>query len=328
MKTDKEFRPDYEAIRRIRNSEDATISALSEIAGLDPKSDFQFSDLRGVDWRDTNRGDYDTTGSLLDDSFVKKAIDEGHHFAGVAVARQPIVPFPNLVSLDVWRTDFDIGSGISDIHIDLSFGTERFFAKVGNKTLQAKVNLSKAEIVIESPASGTLRVLRPLNGPVTNWTVSTGETSEGLQSLSGRIFGLEFMRSNSKKRVNERSLTFGQVSFSGHQRPSGYAIEFEPVDDRWLEGRPWSEPNETPAASVQLIGSNDAIVEDILVRVQCRREDFVFREIKPEGIFFSTTEKAVFNALARKLSDGNLEQGNLDSDYSPILLAEAVPWTA
>lgn len=60
------FKPDFSRIVTLRKASGATIAELVEAAGLNPRTDFRFADLRGVDWRNTDQSSFDLTGSLID----------------------------------------------------------------------------------------------------------------------------------------------------------------------------------------------------------------------------------------------------------------------
>lgn len=61
------FKPDYALLHRIREATSGTVAHLAHVAGLDPARDFRYVDLRGLDWRGTDRSQFDVTGSTLDD---------------------------------------------------------------------------------------------------------------------------------------------------------------------------------------------------------------------------------------------------------------------
>jgi len=60
------FRPNFDLLRRVRMADDATVAGLVRLTGLESARDFRHADLRGLDWRDTDPSQYDTTGSLID----------------------------------------------------------------------------------------------------------------------------------------------------------------------------------------------------------------------------------------------------------------------
>jgi hypothetical protein len=58
------FKPKFERLRRVREAKSATIVELCRIAGLNPRTDFRYADLRGVDWRGTDVSAFDLSGAL------------------------------------------------------------------------------------------------------------------------------------------------------------------------------------------------------------------------------------------------------------------------
>ncbi|WP_341366461.1 hypothetical protein [Yoonia sp. BS5-3] len=348
MTDDKKFVPDFDALRAIRTVENPTIDELVSAAGLDPKEDLQYTDLRSVDWRGTNKSDYNLNGALLDSEEEYPDLSE-KHFVGSKLAQKPRMGFPGLVNIDVWRNEFSDKDGYSDLFIDVSFGTERFSVELGDSHfLQCKITLRRAHIDITMPAEGPYRIVRPRHGVVTNRqlqfsssnTTSSSKSSETVGSATTSMALKALGVSASVTKNNERSLTetleFGTVQFSGQPLENGYSIEFEPLDDTFLKGRPWPIAEEFPVASIRLTGEAGDIAPDVLVEVSCLREDIVVSDIKivPEGFsdrlreilgFQSLNSRLAMDKIVERLEERSLEQGDLRTDFSKIRLAASSP---
>ena len=60
-----QFRPDFQRLRRVREAEGASFAELVAVAELDPKTDFRFLDLRGVNFGETDMSGFDFSGADL-----------------------------------------------------------------------------------------------------------------------------------------------------------------------------------------------------------------------------------------------------------------------
>jgi N6-L-threonylcarbamoyladenine synthase len=84
------FSPDWTRFRLVRDASNANIGELAKLAGLDPKNDFRFVDLTGIDWRGTVITDFDLTGSkgyIASDGQTVLGIMSGRDEIAAAVVR-------------------------------------------------------------------------------------------------------------------------------------------------------------------------------------------------------------------------------------------------
>lgn len=64
-----QFKPDLDRLKVVRNSKSNDLEALSRIADLNPRKDFRYADLRGVDWEGSDKSRFDLSHSAEGDDF-------------------------------------------------------------------------------------------------------------------------------------------------------------------------------------------------------------------------------------------------------------------
>lgn len=254
--------------------------------------------------------------------------------------------FAEVVSIDVWRTAYEGGSGAADLHIDVGFSTGRIGADdIRKSPVRFRMSLKRAEIyvirdqgnIIEIPPSSLLRETPVLSRSNTTMTKSGSLKSSLKAAFSSKRahfdVDAEAKASVEVTRRIEKDEEIGNMRIAHRKLPdnSGYVFSIEPTSSLILAGSVWdpSIPRMSICDTNSLRKRGDP--PEVTVQIRCRREDLHIKDVTivdtsvwNRGLLSRNKEIAVEQYIKKEILSMGLPCGDLSDDFATVILADAV----
>lgn len=254
--------------------------------------------------------------------------------------------FAEVVSIDVWRTEYAGDQATADLHIDVGFFEGRFGGDQSKDSpVRFRLSLKRAEVFVlrDNEKISKIPPSSVVKAPITQSKAKTVVSQE--VEAKGAI-GVDLKRINSPVNVDakvagatavtkkiEKEEDISEMRFTHRtlDDKSGYVFMISSTDNSKLSGRPWD--SDTPRMQLRDTKANRKRGEppEVTVQIRCKREDLIIEDIefKDSSIFsFELLSRnkmiAVEQYIKKEILETGIPCGDLSEPFSEIILADAI----
>lgn len=202
--------------------------------------------------------------------------------------------FPELLTLEAWRAEFDPTSNTADVFIDVSFDEARLGADESSP-VRFKLSLRSAEVIFTIPLHEPLEVVRKSvartpegAGASGTLTVEAGSSSSGSlgTQISPRLTNLisaQREKASRESRSLSQRVEINTAFVVRHSKTSEGMHQWKviPADGKKLIGKPWDPA--VPRLALKSTKSREVLAGIARVEVRCRKEDVVVSDLVPKN---------------------------------------------
>lgn len=252
--------------------------------------------------------------------------------------------FGEVVSLEVWRTEYNTETGTAALHINAKFQDGRIRSE-GTPRVSFRLRLRSAEIFIRPDSTSTIK-LQPGSAlvPSTPEGKRTVTNRQALEASAAAAAGITVvgptasMNAGAKSRMSAEVTTtyssaYRSITFLHGKKNGSHIYCLEPVDQSYLNGLPWDYNTKVLSLRDTRMGRKKGEPPEPSVEIRCKREDIDItdiklvdeREINLLSRISMNKLKIVENYIKDELARLGFGNANMSDPFEDILIADAYP---